>query len=114
MLDDYLRVSTVEAGWHGYRLTSLSSGPAAAFRWRLRPTVTNNPRRYEWARLLRRVFDIDVLSCAKCGAARMQRIAFVTKPAAIRSVLCSVGLAAESPEPTPSRLARQVEIFDTE
>ena len=40
-------------------------------------TVTNNPRRYEWTRLLRRVFDIDVLSCAKCGAARMTDGGFI-------------------------------------
>ncbi len=64
-------------------------------------------KRYDWARLLARVFAIDVLTCATCGAAGMQRLAFVTRPAAIRAILESVGLAADSPAPAPSRLGEQ-------
>ena len=69
-------------------------------------------KRYDWARLLARVFDVDVLSCTRCGAGRMQRVAFVTKPAIIRAMLSSVGLAADSPVPAPSRLGHQTDLFD--
>ena len=72
---------------------------------------THKPKRYEWARLLARVFSIDVLSCAKCSAGRMQRVAFVTEPDAIRKILRSVGLPADSPHPMPSRLGHQQELF---
>jgi len=42
----------------------------------------------------------------------MQRVAFVTRPAAIRAVLGSVGLAADSPVVAPSRLGHQTDLFD--
>jgi len=42
----------------------------------------------------------------------MQRVAFVTKPAIIRAMLSSVGLAADSPVPAPSRLGHQTDLFD--
>ncbi len=47
---------------------------------------------------------MDVLTCPKCGAKGMQMIAFVTEPRPIRAILESVGLPADSPQPTPSRL----------
>jgi hypothetical protein len=71
----------------------------------------HNAKRYAWARLLARVFSIDVLACPKCSAGRMQRVAFITEPDAIRKILRSVGLPCDSPEPTPSRLGYQRELF---
>jgi len=68
-------------------------------------------QRYDWAKLLARCFSIDALECAKCHSP-MQRIALITKPDAIRKILASVGLAADSPQPAPSRWMRQVELFD--
>jgi hypothetical protein len=41
----------------------------------------------------------------------MQRLAFVTRPSVIRAVLSSVGLAADSPLPAPSRLELQTDLF---
>lgn len=52
--------------------------------------------RMSWARLMKRVFDFEVLVCPRCDSA-MQRIAFVTDPAAIKKILSSVGYAADSP-----------------
>ncbi len=66
-------------------------------------------RRYGWAKLMARVFKVDVLTCPKCGAQGMQMIAFITEARPIREILESVGLPADSPEPAPSRLAEQWE-----
>ncbi len=52
--------------------------------------------RIEWARLLARVFRIDVLVCPKCSSP-MQRLAFITRPDAIKKILDCVGYAADSP-----------------
>ena len=49
-----------------------------------------------WARLMKRVFDLEVLVCPRCASA-MQRIAFVTDAAEIKRILSSVGYAADSP-----------------
>ncbi len=45
-----------------------------------------------------RVFELDVLECPRCGQKGMQRIAFITQPSVIRSILASVGLATAPPE----------------
>jgi hypothetical protein len=66
--------------------------------------------RYDWATLLARVFSADVLKCDRCQA-RMQRIAWIQQPDAIRKILRSVGLAADSPEPAPSRWPEQTDLF---
>jgi hypothetical protein len=70
------------------------------------------PKRYDWARLLARVFAIDVLACPRCAGGRMQRISFVTRPTEVRAVLASVGLPADSPPIAPSRLGSPAELFD--
>jgi hypothetical protein len=68
--------------------------------------------RYDWAALLKRVWAIDVLACPRCQAP-MQRIAWITRPDAIRKILASVGLPVDSPEPAPSRWLAQGELFAT-
>jgi hypothetical protein len=50
------------------------------------------PSRMTWAQLLQRVFEIDVLECARCGA-RMQQISVITRPELIRRMLSSMGRA---------------------
>ena len=56
-----------------------------------------SPRRsgLDWASLLRRVWDIDVLACP-CGG-RIRIIAVIESPAVIRRILKHVGLPSESP-----------------
>jgi hypothetical protein len=74
--------------------------------------VAKSPRpRYDWASLLARVFSVDVLECAKCHA-RMQRVAWITRPDAIRKILTAVGLPADSPQPAPARWSIQQDLFD--
>jgi len=63
--------------------------------------------RMSWARLLKKVFQIDVLECPRCGSG-MQRIAFVTAAASIRKILRAVGLPADSPEISPPKEAEDL------
>lgn len=68
--------------------------------------------RYDWAKLLKRVFRVDVLACPKCGG-RMQRIQWVMKQDVIRKILTSVGLPADSPGLVPSRWFKQQALFES-
>lgn len=55
-----------------------------------------------WARLMRRVFDIDVLVCDRCGGTR-RIIAFVTERRVVQRILGHLGLPTEPPPTTPAR-----------
>jgi hypothetical protein len=57
-----------------------------------------SPRRWTWARLLHRVFAIEVLVCDRCGGPWRIRGA-VTDPPAVRRVLVALGLAVKPPAP---------------
>ena len=56
--------------------------------------------RWTWARLLRRVFAIQILVCERCGGPR-RILGAVTEPHAVRRVLTALGLAAEPPPGRP-------------
>jgi len=58
--------------------------------------------RVPWAQLLRRVFLIDVLKCARCGG-RRELVAEVTDPIAIRAILEHLGLDPDDFGPVPAR-----------
>ncbi len=58
--------------------------------------------RVPWAQLLRRVFLIDVLKCARCGGQR-ELVAQVTDPVAIRAILEHLGLDPDDFGPVPAR-----------
>jgi Putative transposase len=55
-----------------------------------------------WPALMRRVFDLDVLACPRCGG-RLRVIAIVQDPAVVRTILTHVGraLSTEAPGPAP-------------
>ena len=57
-------------------------------------SVQEPERRYSWAKLLARVFAVDVLTCPRC-ASRMQRVEWCTHPARIRAVLAATGPPGE-------------------
>ncbi len=63
-------------------------------------------RRLGWAKLMARVWDLDVLECPKCRS-RMQCIAFITEARVIRRILDSVGLPADSPRAHPPKVDQQ-------
>jgi len=57
---------------------------------------TKRPRRLPWAHLMRRVLDIDVLTCPKC-AASMVIIAFITEPSVLTRILDHLKLPSTQP-----------------
>ncbi len=61
-----------------------------------------------WARLLKRVFDIDVEQCPRCGG-DLKFIAAIEEPAVIERILTHLGLSAQPPPRTPA--ARRVDLF---
>jgi len=60
-----------------------------------------------WARLLKRVFDLDVERCGQCSG-KMGIIAAIEEPAVIERILTHLGLSAQPP---PRALARRVDLF---
>jgi hypothetical protein len=66
----------------------------------------SKPVRMTWARLLKRVFDIDIKQCA-CGG-KLKLIAVIEEPAVIEKILTHLGL---SPQPPPRAKARRVDLF---
>ena len=65
------------------------------------------PVRMTWARLLKRVFDIDIERC-ECGG-KLKLIAVIEEPAVIEKILTHLGLCAQ---PLPRAAARRVELFE--
>jgi hypothetical protein len=65
------------------------------------------PLRMTWARLLKRVFDIDVEQCA-CGG-KLKLIAVIEEAAVIEKILKHIGL---DPQPPPREKARRVELCE--
>jgi hypothetical protein len=55
-----------------------------------------------WAQLLKRTFDVDVLSCPTCHR-RMKLVARVTDPKSVTRYLAGIGELAEVPGRSPSR-----------
>jgi hypothetical protein len=58
------------------------------------------PRSRAWADLMRRAFELAVLSCPRCGG-RMRLIATLEDPRVIRRILAHLGLPTEIPQPRP-------------
>ena len=65
-------------------------------------TVPARPGRISWARLLKRVFDIDMQHCPNCGRWALKIIAAILERPVIEKILAHLGL-----EPPPRALARQ-------
>ncbi|TMA66215.1 MAG: ATP-dependent helicase HrpA [Deltaproteobacteria bacterium] len=51
---------------------------------------------------MRRVFDLDVLACPRCGG-RMSVIATIEAGEVMRMILGHLGLPTEPPKPLPAR-----------
>jgi hypothetical protein len=62
--------------------------------------------RYRWAELLRRIYEVDPLTCPRC-AALMRIVAVITDPAVISRILAHQArgraLAQRSRSPPPAR-----------
>ncbi len=60
------------------------------------------PARMSWARLLKRVFDMDVEHCPQCGG-DLKIIAAIEEPAVMVRILTHLGLPARAPPRAPAR-----------
>ncbi len=58
-------------------------------------------RRNRWALLLQRVFEIDALTCPRCGSS-LRLIAAIEDPAVARKILEGLGLPARAPPLEPA------------
>jgi hypothetical protein len=61
-------------------------------------TVQAWPHRISWARLLKRVFDIDMEHCPNCGGGELKIIAAILERPVIEKILSHLGL---DPQPPP-------------
>ena len=59
--------------------------------------------RISWARLLKRVFEIDIEQCPHCGGA-LKIIAAILERAAITKILSHLGLPARAPPRAPAQI----------
>jgi putative transposase len=67
------------------------------------------PARMSWARLLKRIFDIDMEHCSNCGGA-LKIIAAIEDPPVIVKILTHLGIPTRAPPRAP---ARRVDLFQT-
>ena len=66
----------------------------------------NRPGRIGWARLLKRVFDIDMSHCPNCGQGQLKILAPILERAAIEKILTHLGI---DPQPPPRGQARMAQ-----
>jgi hypothetical protein len=58
--------------------------------------------RLDWAKLLHRTFEVDVLSCKKCGG-RLRVLGLVTESALVTRILKPLGMPTEAPRAARAR-----------
>jgi hypothetical protein len=68
------------------------------------PDRADRPHRIAWARLLKRVFDIDMQHCPNCRAGELKIIAAILERPVIEKILTHLGL---DPQPPPRGRARE-------
>lgn len=67
-------------------------------------TVQGRAHRISWARLLKRVFDIDMQHCPNCGGGELKVIAGILERPVVEKILTHLDL---DPQPPPGGRARK-------
>ena len=67
-----------------------------------KPKRGKKPKNYSWAQLLKRVFELDVLVCPRCGS-KMRVLCAIHPPDAIQKMLTCLGLPSRAPPITPAK-----------
>ncbi len=70
--------------------------------WNVTLTSAQKARSMNWARRLKRVFQIDMEKCPECGG-KVKIIASIEDPRAITKILYHLGLDTHPPQPKPAR-----------
>ena len=96
-----MKVDTVASDPQSYR-NMPSAGPAQHTRLPSDEHAPGAPARRGWARLLKRVFDLDLEHCPQCGG-DMKIIAAIEEPEVIAKILMHLGLPARAPPRSPAR-----------
>jgi hypothetical protein len=91
-----LRARVVPQGPHAQ--AHVATGAAAPAECEQAEPVRARAQHIGWARLLKRVFDIDLRRCPSCGAGELKIIAAILQRAAIGKILTHLGL---DPRPPP-------------
>ena len=60
-------------------------------------------RRLDWAALLARVWDVDVLKSPRCPNGRMEVIAAISELSVVAKILAHLKLPTALPQPCPAR-----------
>jgi hypothetical protein len=74
-------------------------------------TKTGTPY-WDWARLLGRVFDVDMATCPFCHRGSLRIIAAITQESVITRILRHLKLASVPPPIAPARLCQELFAFD--
>jgi hypothetical protein len=97
----YHGVLAPNARWHSQVVRSGRPAPAPqAPEVDARPRGAGTPGPWTWAALMRRVLNLDVLACPRCGG-RFRLIATVQKPLAVQSILAHLGRSSTPSCPAP-------------
>jgi hypothetical protein len=76
----------------------------------VKPKRSKKPRNYSWAQLLKRVFEVDVLICPRCGS-KMRVLCAIHPPDAIQKILTCLGLPSRAPPIAPTQPHMAAELF---
>ena len=68
------------------------------------------PRNYSWAQLLKRVFELDILACPRCGG-KMRVLCAINSQPAIQRILACLGLPSRAPPIAPAKPDVEKEFF---
>ena len=79
-----------------------AAGATAEADGQVEPSEELRERRLSWAELMKRVFEVDVLECPRCGG-RRKLIGVITEGAVVSAILDSLGLPTRAPPQAPAR-----------
>ena len=85
----------------GMGVESGRSAPAGSRHRKRAAPPAAAPVRMSWARLLKRVFEIDLEHCPQCGGL-LKIIAAIEAPPIIAQILTHLGLPARAPPRSPT------------
>ena len=84
---------------HGEESDSAEAAPSASDGNNKR---SRRPRRLSWAQLMKRVLDVDALTCPHCHVP-MVVLAFISDPPIVKRILDHLGLPSNAPPLSPAR-----------